>query len=65
LPAEWFAAGRKICEANAPLQTVRVELLVSSDLTLLVLTWISPITSQVSAPPPKSEAENRATYSVS
>ena len=28
MPAEWFAAGRKICEANAPLQTVRVERLV-------------------------------------
>ena len=28
LPAEWFAAGRKICAANAPLQTVRVERMV-------------------------------------
>ena len=28
LPAKWFAAGRRICEANAPLQTVRVERLV-------------------------------------
>lgn len=29
LPAERFAAGRKICEANAPLQIVRVERLAS------------------------------------